>query len=73
MSAPAPPLGMIDFWRASPADALPDGYKEWSHFSILAHDFDLIINLSFSGALPASSSCSATQRIGGTATSPTFR
>jgi hypothetical protein len=52
MSAPAPPLGMIDFWRASPADALPDGYKEWSHFSILAPDFDLIINLSFSGALP---------------------
>ena len=53
MNAPAPPpLAAVDFWRASPTDDLPNGYKEWSHFSILAPDFDLIVNLSFAGASP---------------------
>lgn len=45
---PYPPLARVDYWRASPlADDLPAGYKEWSHFSVLAPDFDLVFNLSF--------------------------
>jgi len=45
---PHPPLTRVDYWRASPlAEDLAPGYKEWSHFSVLAPDFDLIFNLSF--------------------------
>ena len=51
MNAPAfrpPPIARVDFWRASPHDRdLAPGYKEWSHFSILAPHFDLVFNLSF--------------------------
>ena len=32
-----------DFWRSAP-DTLAAGGKEWSHFSLLAPDFDLIVN-----------------------------
>ena len=49
MNAPAfASLASLDYWRASPqADDLALGYKEWSHFSVLGPDFDLILNLSF--------------------------
>ena len=49
MNAPAPSsLASLDYWRASPhADDLTLGYKEWSHFSVLGPDFDLLLNLSF--------------------------
>lgn len=51
MNAPAPGLASLanlDYWRASPqADDLRLGYKEWTHFSVLGPDFDLILNLSF--------------------------
>ena len=48
MNAPAfASLASLDYWRVSPtAQALTPGYKEWTHFSVLGADFDLILNLS---------------------------
>lgn len=51
-AAVPPPLAAVDFWRASPGEDPARGYKEWSHFSIMAPDFDLIVNLSFAGDKP---------------------
>jgi len=43
-----------DFWHATAADArVPSGFKEWSHFSVLAADFDLLANFSLTEALSA--------------------
>jgi hypothetical protein len=40
-------LERSDFWRRSPASAGgAAGHKEWSYFCVLAHDVDVIVNLS---------------------------
>ena len=61
--SPMPPLcasdqrlyPATDYWHATPAGArVPPGFKEWSHFSVLADDFDLLANFSLTEALSPS-------------------
>jgi hypothetical protein len=47
----APPeahlFAAMDYWHRAPASARPSpGYKEWSHFSIMGDELDLLINFS---------------------------
>ena len=38
---------ITDFWHESPRSAKTrPGFKEWSHFSVLGADFDLLVNFS---------------------------
>jgi hypothetical protein len=43
-----------DFWRTAPrSPRMTSDYKEWSHFSVLGGDFDLLINFSLVGGRSA--------------------
>jgi hypothetical protein len=53
-----------DFWHATPTTGrTPPGFKEWSHYSLLASDFDLLINFSLATGVGEGTQVAQTPRL----------